>query len=57
MEIRRIVYALLQAGLVEFIRPQTQPLKLPVSHGPTPMSNKEQQKSLINRLISRIRSL
>lgn len=57
IEIRRIVYALLQAGLVEFIRPQTQPLRLPVSHGPSFQTNKEEQKSLINRLISRIRSL
>ncbi|HVM72876.1 MAG TPA: DUF4388 domain-containing protein [Anaerolineales bacterium] len=56
LEIRRIVYGLLQAGLVEVTR---QAGVVP----PTPSvrvfqtDNKEEQKSLVNRLINRIRSL
>jgi len=65
LEIRRIVYGLLQAGLVEIIRPEgmawppaAQPGAKPGARldvGPAP--NAEEQKSLINRLISRIRSM
>lgn len=56
LEIRRVVYGLLQAGLVEIIRPEglTPP---PASRLNIPAQNREQQKSLLNRLISRIRSL
>jgi Domain of unknown function (DUF4388) len=59
LQIRRIVYGLLQAGLVEIMRPDGgRPLPVP---GTGPLSvkkgNKEEQKSLINRIISRIRSL
>jgi hypothetical protein len=75
LEIRRIVYALLQAGLVEFVRPAgALPSRYPnVSQSRTPSAapstpqaqtrqaappkDKAEQKSLINRLISRIRSL
>jgi hypothetical protein len=56
LEIRRIVYGLLQAGLVELVRVEG---KLPVQP-PRPalgQVDKEEQKSLINRLISRIRSI
>ena len=59
LEIRRIVYGLLQAGLVELIRPEgmiaptpTQPARIPAKQ-----PNVEEQKSLINRLITRIRSI
>jgi hypothetical protein len=55
LEIRRIAYALLQAGLVEFIRPQT-PI-IPIGRSAPPKASKEEQKSLINRIISRIWSL
>jgi hypothetical protein len=56
LEIRRIVYALLQAGLVEVIRPEgAAPPVQSVRVFPT--EDKEEQKSLVNRLISRIRSL
>jgi hypothetical protein len=55
LEIRRIAYALLQAGLVEFIRPET-PV-IPAGRSAPPKASKEEQKSLINRIISRIRSL
>lgn len=57
IEIRRIVYSLLQAGLVDIVRPEG------VRHIPTPSrpviqkGTKEEQKSLINKIISRIRSL
>lgn len=58
LEIRRIVYGLLQAGLVEFIRIPGASAKPPIpSKNPPPQKSKAEQKSLINRLISRIRSL
>ena len=55
IEIRRIVYGLLQAGLVEMARP----VSLTVQPNPKqfPTQNKEEQKSLINKLIGRIRSM
>lgn len=61
LEIRRVVYGLLQAGLVEIIRPQGaplpgQPFSRPAVVQPQ-QKNKEEQKSLINRIISRIKSL
>jgi len=55
LQIRRIVYGLLQAGLVELIRPEGAPIPQPVRVFPT--DDKEEQKSLVNRLITRIRSL
>ncbi len=54
LEIRRIVYGLLQAGLVELVRPEHMPAPA-VRMFPT--ENKDEQKSLVNRLINRIRSL
>lgn len=58
LEIRRIVYGLLQAGLVEIIRPVGAPRPIQVPYRQSlPQKSKEEQKSLINRLISRIRSL
>ena len=61
LEIRRIVYALLQAGLVEVIRPEGAARPLPFgakkpAPPPTP-KEKQQQMGLVNRLIQRIRSL
>ncbi len=60
LEIRRVVYGLIQAGLVEIVRPEGAPPPRPaaqqtVRQFPTP--DKEEQKSLVNRLINRIRSL
>lgn len=55
LEIRRVVYGLLQAGLVEIIRPGGAPNATPSKSFPT--QNKNEQKSLVNRLISRIRSI
>jgi hypothetical protein len=56
LEIRRIVYALLQAGLVELIRPAGAP-PLPLMQQMAQKGNKEERRSLINRIIQRIRSL
>lgn len=55
MEIRRIVYGLIQAGLVEMVRPVTAPLQLNPKMFPT--QDKEEQKNLINKLIGRIQKL
>lgn len=54
IEIRRIVYALLQAGLVEIIRAEGAPL--PASRA-FPTRDKDEQRSLVNRLIGRIKSM
>lgn len=56
LEIRRIVYGLLQAGLVEICRPEGAPPPIPAGRV-FPTEDKEEQKSLVNRLINRIRSL
>ncbi len=55
LEIRRIVYGLLQAGLVEIVRPEG--IKPPTPVRTFPSEDREEQKSLVNRLIGRIRSL
>jgi hypothetical protein len=57
LEIRKIVYGLLQAGLVEIIRPIGAPPPAVPGRVQAPPVNKHEHKSLINRLISRIRSL
>ena len=57
MEIRRVVYGLLQAGLVELVRPEGMARTLPGLDKAMPGQNKEEQKNLVNRLINRIRSL
>jgi len=55
IEIRRIVYSLLQAGLVELVRPAG----APVQQNPKmfPMQGKEERESMINKLIGRIRTI
>lgn len=55
LEIRRIVYGLLQAGLVEIVRPEGMHIPIPPRTFPT--DDREEQKSLVNKLIGRIRSL
>ncbi len=55
LEIRRIVYGLLQAGLVEIVRPEG--VIAAMGSGRYSSSEMEEQKSLVNRLINRIRSL
>ena len=55
MQMRRIVYGLLQAGLVEVVRPEG--ARVPVPARTFPTENRDEQKSLVNKLIGRIRSL
>jgi len=55
LEIRRVVYALLQAGLVEIVRPGGVPVGGMVR--PFQTTNKQEQVSLLNRLINKIRSI
>ncbi len=58
LDVRKIVFGLLQAGLVELARPVGQARPAPPGGArPAPPQDKEKQKSLVNRLISRIRSL
>ncbi|MCE1254086.1 MAG: DUF4388 domain-containing protein, partial [Anaerolineae bacterium] len=57
LEIRRVVYSLIQAGLVEVMRPagsgpMISPNRVVVGSG-----NREEQKNLVNRLIDRILSI
>jgi hypothetical protein len=56
MEIRRIVYGLIQAGLVEMIRPQSSTAQAQSTKN-YPTQDKEEQKNLINKLIGRIQKL
>ncbi|MFN8412150.1 MAG: DUF4388 domain-containing protein [Anaerolineales bacterium] len=55
LEIRKIVYGLLQAGLVEIVRPAG--VVIPQSPKTFPTQDKEEQKTLINKLIGRIRTM
>ncbi len=59
LEIRKIVFSFIQAGLVEMIRPAgaTLPPPLPPPKIVPVPGTKSEQKSLINRIISRIRSI
>lgn len=56
-DIRSIVYSLLQAGLVEIIRPDGAQNHLPGIEAAIPGKDKKEQKSIVNKLIGRIRSL
>lgn len=58
IEIRRIVYGLLQAGLVRLVRSEGAPPQLPGLEAAFPgVENKDEQKDLVNRLAGRIRSV
>jgi hypothetical protein len=58
LDIRKVAYSLLQAGLVEFVRaPAAAGYARPATVPAMPVVNKDEQKSLINRIITRIRSL
>lgn len=57
MEIRRVVYSLLQAGLIEIIRPAGIPPIPAINRHPTQLGTPAEQKSIVNRIIHRIRSL
>ena len=54
-QIRKVVYSLLQAGLVEIIRPGGIPILPRDKMFPT--KNPDEQKSMLNRLITRIRAI
>ena len=56
IDIRRIVYGLLQAGLVELVRPAGAAVAVPNAKQ-FPTQDKEEQRSLINKLIGRIRTM
>ena len=55
LEIRRIIYSLLQAGLIEMVRQEGLQVK-PRQVG-LPTTDTKEQKSLVNRIIDRIRSI
>lgn len=57
LQIRRIVYGLLQAGLVKLIRPEGALTQIEGLKTAFPGKDREEQKSLVNRLIERIRSI
>lgn len=58
LQVRRVVFALLQAGLVELIRPNGMPVQMvQMMQKPIEPMDKNKQKSLVNRLIDRIRSI
>jgi hypothetical protein len=55
LEIRRVVYALLQAGLVQLVRPDGAPVVM--KGKPIQPFDYKGQRGLVNRLIERIRSI
>lgn len=58
-QIRQVIYSLLQAGIVEMVRPEIpsdSPPQVQIAK-PLATGDKEKGKSLINRIIDRIRSL
>ncbi|MEX2162229.1 MAG: DUF4388 domain-containing protein [Anaerolineales bacterium] len=57
LEIRRIVYSLMQAGLVRMVRPEGAPSQLDGLQSAFPGVEREEQKTLIGRLMKRIRSI
>src|SRR3990172_9371097 len=57
LEIRRIVYGLLQAGLVRLVRPEGALTRLDGLQSAFPGVDKKEQKNLITRLMDRIRSI
>jgi hypothetical protein len=54
-EVRRMVYGLLQAGLIELVRPAG--AAVPVNPRMFPTQDKAERKSLIDRLVGRIRAI
>jgi hypothetical protein len=54
-DMRRIVYGLMQAGLVQLVRPAG--TELPLNPRMFPTKDREEQRGLINRLIGRIQRL
>lgn len=58
-EIRQVIYSLLQAGIIEMVRPPTPEGEPPPIRLPDPIvnGNKEEGKSILTRIIDRIRKL
>jgi hypothetical protein len=57
LEIRRIVYGLLQAGLVEVVRPLGRPITGQLRKPPPTPEAKEKTRSLVGILINKVKSL
>lgn len=59
MQVRQVVYNLLQAGIIEMVRQEQGPVRPPrvQQPEPIPVKDKEEKKSLVLRVIDRIRSL
>ena len=57
MEIRRIVYGLIQAGLVDMVRPLSPQAAPQINPRMFPTKDREEQRTLINKLIGRIQKL
>jgi hypothetical protein len=59
IEVRQVVYSLLQAGIIEMVRPITKQGAQPPPRVPVPIAkvDKEESKSLLFRIIDRVRSL
>ena len=57
IEIRKIIYGLLQAGLVELVRAEGEVRTLPGLDAAMAGHSKEEQKNLVNRLIGSVSSL
>lgn len=59
LEIRQVVFSLLQAGIIEMVRPEPPPGTPPPIRLPEPIveGDKEERKSLLFRIIDRIRTL
>jgi hypothetical protein len=58
-EIRQVIYSLLQAGIIELVRPTTPAGEPPPKRIPDPIvkGDKEEGKSILTRIINRIRKL
>ncbi|MGW8144572.1 MAG: DUF4388 domain-containing protein [Anaerolineales bacterium] len=58
-EIRQVIYSLLQAGIIEMVRPTTPEGEPPPKRIPDPIvkGDKEEGKSILTRIIDRIRKL
>jgi hypothetical protein len=54
LEIRRVVLALMQAGMVEVVRPEIKPINQEKMFH---TKDRKEQRSLVNRIIARLRSL
>lgn len=56
-QIRKIVYGMLQAGLVELIQPAGGTQKPPTGRAPVETFKPEEKRSVVNRLIDRIKQI